>query len=146
MSSTTHEPTPSDTGRGVWGGSRERRPRPSWLVPAGALVAGLVIGGAGGFLLHRPESEVRTVVREREVEVTPESCLRALDMAELALQDLGETLRLIDDFVAAVTTFDVQRTGELIGEAAALGARVRDHTSGLLPAINECRQQARSPG
>lgn len=147
MSPTTQEPAPSDTSEpGVWGGHRERRPRPRWLVPVAALLAGLLIGGIAGFALHRPEPEIRTVIRERRVEVTPESCLRALDLAELAVQDLGDAAGVIAEFVSAVTSFDIVRAGELIDEASGIGDRIQEHSTGVLPAINECRQEAQPSG
>jgi hypothetical protein len=115
-------------------------------VPVAALLVGLLVGGIVGFVLHRPEPEVRTVIRERRVEVTPESCLRALDMAELAVQDLGDAAGVIGEFIAAVTSFDIVRAGELIDEARGIGERIQDHSTGVLPAINECRQEAQRSG
>ncbi|MFC9335849.1 hypothetical protein [Arthrobacter sp. NPDC057009] len=89
------------------------KPKRKWLLPVGLAVAGLVLGfGAGMGAKPEPEIVVQEKIVEKEVEVevvkevTPPSCIEALDVTQEAIELFSTYPEMANDAVQAAGTFD----------------------------------------
>ncbi|WP_104138750.1 hypothetical protein [Arthrobacter sp. ZGTC131] len=117
---TTYQPTPyqqpaySQVGLPLPPQAAEpekRKRKPKWFLPAGLAVAGLVLGfGAGVGAKPEPEIVVQEKIVEKEVEVvkevTPPSCIEALDVTQEAIELFSTYPEMAHDAVQAAGTFD----------------------------------------
>lgn len=117
MTENTTTPFHPTTEHGNWGAPPPAKPKAWWkkplfLLPTGALLLGLAIGSS-----NAPAPEVKEVpgperivtkTEKVDVPITPQACLTALDINELAFTFLSESLgHVLDaDYTAANASSD----------------------------------------
>lgn len=104
--------------------------KPLFLLPVGALLLGLAIGSANTpdpvtVTVEKPVEKIVTKTVTETVEKTPASCLRALEVNELAFTLFSSALKniLAGDLATANTT--IEQVGAMVPENNAAKAECR---------------------
>jgi hypothetical protein len=105
------------------------RPRP-WVYVA--IVAGVLLIAAGSFRLGRATAD----------EVTPEICLKALDLTDVGFGYAADSTRASRDALEAVSNFDVAGIEAATREIEAVTEKVEALAPKLVPAVEGCRELA----
>lgn len=124
----------------------EKRKR-KWILPASLAVAGLVLGfGAGVGNKPEPVTIEKVVEKEVEVEVikevTPPSCIEALDKASDVIQTLYKLAPIAKDSITAVAENDPTALDAQTQKIKDLNADIEDQTGPLGVSVGDCRGSA----
>lgn len=120
------------------------------LVPAAALVFGLVLGSAAAGspepaaapapITKTVEVPVEKIVTKTvEVNKTPEACLTALDLSETAFGYAADSISHMNDALQAAGTFDVDGINAASERMKKVNAKMEKVTGPLNAAKDSCR-------
>lgn len=125
----------------------KRRRKPNWFLPAGLAVAGLVLGfGAGVGAKPEPVTIEKVVEKEVEVEVikevTPASCIEALDVVTEAIELFTTYPAMASEAVRAAGTFDTPGLNAVTKKIETFNSDLDEITPRIGTPVSECRAAA----
>jgi hypothetical protein len=127
---------------------KRRWVKPAAYTAAAALLFGLGTTAAGTETVEvekRVEVPVEKIVeveKEVEVEVTPASCLEALDLSEQAFDYASEAMGYMSEAMTAASTFDVAGVEQSSANLKELNPKI----SALAPLVNAAKSECRGAG
>lgn len=124
----THPPTPE---------KKKRR----WILPVSMLAGGLILGGViGGSQV--PEPIVQTKIETKKVEVTPEECITALDLAADLVKGLSEGPGIMAKALTPAYERDAEGIAVVTRELETAKADLDKLKAPLSAAVSVCRASA----
>lgn len=143
---------PKPAARHMGNGKKPKKP----LGKGGKITLGVLgsfillgIGASMGGASEPAEPEVKTVTKEVEVEkiveveVTPEACIEALDLAGESLTILSDLPGMISEAAIAGTTFDTAAIEDIAGRVGTIEGQINTLTPQVGAASSECRASAK---
>jgi hypothetical protein len=119
-----------------------------WL-PVAALLLGGAIGASGQpdpveVVKEVPGPErVVTKTVDKPVEVTPEACLKALDLSEQGFSYSAEAMGYMSDALTAASKFDVAAMQKANADLEGVSPKMKELTTPMRSAATECRAAAK---
>lgn len=139
----TYGQNPAPKPKGKW------YTKPLVWVPAIALVCGLAIGSGSASaqtveVEKRVEVPVEKIVnRTVEKEVTPESCIKAIDTAQQALFYSADSMGIFNEAMQAASTMDVAGIYAASSKLEALNPKISALTEPMRVSVADCRAKAK---
>lgn len=125
----------------------KRKRKPKWFLPAGLAVAGLVLGFGAG-VGNKPEPVTIETIVEKEVEVevikevTPQSCIEALDIAAEAIGVMGKYPEYARDGFLAIANGNASDLTGITGKINDANDEIDVLTPKMKAVVGPCRASA----